>query len=90
MNRVRSRLPNWAALALVLMATWIAIGIVHGHPHDPSCQVCSALQFTSAELVATPILAAPVVVELSLTSAAPTYVVSTRHATPQGRAPPSA
>ena len=90
MLRLRSRLPRWAALALVLMGAWVFIGIAHGHPHDPSCQVCSALQFTAAELVATPALAAPVVVQIELPSATPVHVASTSHATPQGRAPPSA
>ena len=89
MFRVRSRLPQWGVLALLLLGAWLAIGILHGHPHDPSCQICSALQFTAAELVAQPILAAPVAVELDLAPAPPARIASTSHTTPQGRAPPT-
>lgn len=90
MFRSRGRLPFFAGLALLLMGAWLAIGLAHGHPHDPSCQICSALQFTAAELVAPPTLAEPVAVEIELATAPPARVAPTRHTTPPGRAPPAA
>ncbi|HET9950567.1 MAG TPA: hypothetical protein VFS09_02105 [Candidatus Eisenbacteria bacterium] len=90
MLRVRGRLPFFAGLALLLMGAWLAIGLLHGHPHDPSCQICSALQYTAAELVAPPALAEPVAVEIELAPAPPAHVAPTSHATPRGRAPPAA
>ena len=90
MLRVRGRLPTFGALALVLMGAWLAIGLLHGHPHDPSCQICGVLQFTAAELVAPPTVAEPAAAEFELAAAATARVVSIDYATPKGRAPPTA
>ncbi len=79
-----------AVLALLLVGVWIGIVLVHEHTGAPTCQVCNALQFTSADLGTPIVVAEPAVAALSpapqtLPSAATPYP-----STPPGRAPPLA
>ena len=87
-TRRRLRLP--ALLALLLVGIWVGIGLVHEHTGAPTCQICNALQFTSADLVAPIVVAEPEPIALlaeppTLPSAATPYL-----STPPGRAPPLA
>lgn len=89
-TRIRRNLWLPAALALLLVGVWIGIVLVHEHTGAPTCQVCTALQFTSADLVAPIVVAEPAAVALlpaplTLPSAARPYP-----STPPGRAPPLA
>lgn len=79
-----------AALALLLVGVWATIVLAHEHAGVQPCHVCNALQFTSADLVAPIVVAAPAAkavrfVPLTLRSEATSYP-----RTPPGRAPPLA
>ncbi|MEK7348731.1 MAG: hypothetical protein AABZ94_07640 [Candidatus Eisenbacteria bacterium] len=89
-TRIRRNLWLPTTLALLLIGVWAGIGLVHGHSGAPTCHVCNALQFTSADLVAPIGVAEPAAAALSsspltLPSAATPYP-----STPPGRAPPLA
>ena len=84
----RLRLP--ALLALLLVGVWVGIGLVHEHTGAPTCQICNALQFGAADLVAPIVVVQPEAVAIptappALPSAAAPYLP-----TPPGRAPPLA
>ncbi|HEU4725315.1 MAG TPA: hypothetical protein VFU59_08465 [Candidatus Eisenbacteria bacterium] len=79
-----------ALLALLLIGVWVGIGLVHEHTGAPTCQVCNALQFNAADLVAPITVGAPDAISVladpvALPNAAAPYL-----ATPPGRAPPLA
>lgn len=82
------RLP--AALALLLIAAWVGVGLVHEHTGAPTCQICNVTPFGSADLVAPIVMAEPaaapvLTAPLRLPSAARPH-----SPIPPGRAPPSA
>jgi hypothetical protein len=90
MTSVRRQLGIPALLALLLIGAWVCIGIVHEHDGSPTCQICNALQFTAAVVVAPVALVAPTeqvqpLAPASLPNAATPYL-----STPPGRAPPLA
>lgn len=77
-------------LALLLLGVWVGIGLVHDHTGAPTCQVCNALQFASADLVApTPVAAANSVARLETPSARASAATPYLPTHP-GRAPPLA
>ena len=79
-----------ALLALLLIGAWVCIGVVHEHNGGPTCQICSALQFSAAVVVAPVTLADPTVA-LQPVAPAPLPVAGTPFlSTPPGRAPPLA
>jgi hypothetical protein len=87
-SETRRRLQLPALLALLLVGIWVGIGLVHEHTGAPTCQICNALQFSSADLAAPIVMAAPEPIALlteppTLPSAATPYL-----STPPGRAPP--
>ena len=87
---MRRHLRITALLALLLVGIWVGIVLVHEHTGVQRCEVCNALQFTSADLVAPIVVAEPEAVTLlaeppALPSAATPYL-----STPPGRAPPLA
>ena len=90
MRTPRRRLGLPALLALLLIGAWVCIGLVHEHNGSPTCQICNALQFAAADVVA-PIAPMEPAAELqpitpaSLPNAATPYL-----STPPGRAPPLA
>ena len=87
-HRVKHHLRLPALLSLLLVGIWVGIGLVHEHTGAPTCQVCNAIQFTSADLVTPIVVVKPepvtlVVAPEILPAAATPYLP-----TPPGRAPP--
>ena len=75
-------------VALLLLGVWVGIGLVHEHTGAPTCQVCNALHYNSADLV-TPIQVVRPESVVRLESPSELAIAATPYLpTPPGRAPP--
>jgi hypothetical protein len=90
MRRIRKHAGLPALLALALVGIWVCVGLVHNHTGAPTCQICNALQFSTADLVAPPVFSAPTATAIAFLPAAAPSPAPAHHAVPQGRAPPTA
>ncbi len=82
------RLP--AALALLLVAVWVGVGLVHEHTGAPTCQICNVMQFGSADLVAPIVIAEPAAAPVLTAPLRLPFAAKPHPPIPPGRAPPIA
>jgi hypothetical protein len=50
MNRLKPRRPLAVVLTLALFVGWLALGVVHHHADQPGCELCKAMQYSTADL----------------------------------------
>jgi hypothetical protein len=50
MNRLKLRRPFAVVLTLTLFVGWLALGVAHHHADRPGCELCKAMQYSTADL----------------------------------------
>lgn len=50
MTLFRANLHRVTLATLSLLLCWIAIGVIHQHPDDPTCEICKLLHSGAARL----------------------------------------
>ena len=43
MKSIRTSLRQTALIALTLLLCWVAVGVIHQHSEDPTCEICKLL-----------------------------------------------